>query len=178
MQGSGYYGLPNNYINPLDASFYAYAMNINTEVLKDFIMIQRGYKLNPESKKWELSNGLEKEKFNEQGLIDIHKIMSSVVNASNSTGNLESKEIKRIMLDTLKTLTFTMVRCKKKWGLKDEDRDILFTSVENLCFVTLSKAKDGKFAEHLFDTGFKENIAHTDSFDNNNNSQIGGGLRG
>ena len=178
MQSSGFYGMPTAYVNPLDSSFYAYAMNINGEVLTDFIMIQRGYVQDPNSQEWKLRQGLEAEKFNEQGLVDIHKILSSVVNASNSTGNLEQRQINQVMIDTLKTLAYTMVRCKKKWNLKDEDRDILFTSVENLCAITMSKTKDGKFADHLFDSGMKENIAHTDSFDKNNNIVMQGGIRG
>lgn len=159
---------PNQMINPLDSSFMAWAMNTNSDILFEFIMVQRGYFMNKNKNEWELPNGAQ-EQFNDEGVREIYKLLSSVANRANVVGILKQDEINRIMLDTLNTLSINMVRCKKKWDLKDAARDNLYRATENLMYITLSKTKEGKFAEHMFQSGnVQERMMHSDNTMANN----------
>ena len=160
--------------NPLESSAHIWALNTNDDNLFNFLMIQQGKVFNKSTKLWELRT--ENKGFNDTGLLEIYKIMSSVANSSNSMGFTDRKEIKQIMMSTLKTLVKSMVMNKKKWELQDSARDSIFTDVENQLFLFLTKTIEGHTSKMHFGSnqGLTENITHTDSFDFANNSMMGG----
>ena len=160
--------------NPLENSAHIWALNTNDDNLFNFLMIQQGKVFNKSTKLWELRT--ENKGFNDEGLLEIYKIMSSVANSSNSMGFTEKKEVKQIMLVTCKTLVKSMVMNKKKWELQDSARDCIFTDVENQMFLFLTKTIQGHTSKMHFGSnqGLTENITHNDSFDFANNSIMGG----
>lgn len=158
--------------NPLDASVHIWALNSNDDMLLNFLMTQQGNYFDKIKNKW---IPLEENKlgFNNTGLIEIHRILSSVSNKSNALGWIEEKELKQVMRYTLRTLIKSMIMNKRRWNLKDWAKDTLYRNCENILFLFLTKALKGHTANlHFGNTGVSENITHSDSFDVSNNGGL------
>ena len=122
QQNQPYSVLPPIEKNPLDGSVHIWALNSNDDSLVNFLMQQQGNYFDKIKNKWiPIQEG--KLGFNNTGLIEIHKILSSVSNKSNALGCIDEKELKTVMRYTLRTLIKSMTMNKRRWELKDWARE-------------------------------------------------------
>ena len=154
--------------DPLQASYHVWGMQQNTDVVYDFLMGERGFFWDKNTKQYQKFDNQEPN-FNAIALKSLYNTIHSVVNRSNVLGNLSKDQINRIMYNTLITIIKDMTRNKKRWELKEHARDSILENVKNQMLIFLSKTKDGAAGIQFFGSGnIQERISHDDSFDQAN----------
>lgn len=90
----------------------------------------------------------------------IMSILTPIADPNSIHSNLDEQAIHDIVFSLCEELIWTMVQCGQEYGIRDENYGIILKIVENLCFITLSRAKDDGERTHQ-DNNFRSHESST-----------------
>lgn len=154
--------MPTPNTNNLDPTLQRWLIDLDSNI-EEITLVLAGYIYDYHEEKWVRDSSRIKPLLNEEGINWVKNVLYAYRSKNMQFTFFDKPEISKILLDLSKDLNIQLAICKEKFGIEEENMDIISDIIMDSIWAVLKKAEEGKLMKFLRDTSTLSQIQSLNS---------------